>query len=148
MTASKSDDVQAIARLLENAFDAISWTPEKAPDWATFFAPYLDGANLVPSARPAVLTDPDTFRTRMDAQRDDGALSHLEEQSAGLFVKVFGSIAIAANAFRGQVNRSAEIGGVNMYLLVKTDGGWKIACVAWDNSSPDQPIPEEFLARP
>ena len=148
MTAEQKSDIEAIARLLESSFDAISWSPDGGPDWEAFFGPYLEGAVLAPSARPAALTGPQAFRTRMDAQRSDGAMTHFEEASTGVFVRVFGNVAIAANAFRGKVNQQSEFEGVNMYVLVKDAGAWKVACVAWDNATPERPVPTEFLARP
>ncbi len=138
------DDVKAIQALIADGFDAISWSPETPPDWGRFFGPYLPGAQMVPSARPPAFTDPDTFRARMTGQRDGGDMVDFEEEMLGCDVRVFGNIAVATAAFKARINKSGEGQGVNMYLLVKDEGTWKVASVAWDNASDTQPIPADL----
>ena len=37
--------------------------------------------------------------------------------------------------------------GVEMLLLVKTDGAWRIAAQAWDAEGPSKPIPPHLAGR-
>lgn len=140
-----SEDERAIRALIADGFDAISWSPDTPPDWGRFFGPYLDGAAMVPSARPAGFTDPASFRERMTGQREGGAMTRFEEAMLGCEVRVFGSIAVASASFEMSVNGGAPSRGVNMYLCVKDAGSWKIAAVAWDNESDAVPIPDALL---
>lgn len=135
------DDVAAIRGLLADGFAAISWSPTTPPDWARFFGSYIKGATLFPAARPVVPTAPEPFRIRMDEQRAGGSMIDFEETMLGSEIRVFGKIAVATAAFRARVNKTGEGAGVNMYLLVKEGDGWRIAAVAWDNASDQNPIP-------
>lgn len=136
-----TDDERQLRALTAGALDAISWREGTAPDWTTFFAPYLDGALLCPSARPASAVTPDAFRARMEAQRASNALRALEERALGTSVQVFGNVAVVLSAYEARVNGGTPGRGVNAYLCVKDAERWKIAAVAWDNESADVVLP-------
>ncbi len=139
-----TDDERALRALAAAGLDAISWREGQAPDWQRFFGPYVDGAVLCPSARPAVTTTPDAFRARMEAQRTSNALRSLEERPLGTSVQVFGNVATVLSAFEMRANGGAPARGVNAYLCVKDDGLWKIVAVAWDNESAAAKLPSDL----
>ena len=65
----------------------------------------------------------------------------------GTEVHVFGNVAVAVAACEmiengGQANR-----GVEMLLLVKDEGAWRIVSQAWDAESPAKPIPAYLVGR-
>jgi len=130
-----TDDERELRTLTAAGLEAVSWREGTAPDWAAFFGPYVPGAVLCPSARPAATVTPDAFRARMDAQRESQALRSLEETPLGTTVQVFGNVAVVLSAFEACVNGGAPGRGVNAYLCVKDGGAWKIVAVAWDNES-------------
>ncbi len=136
-----TDDERALRALAAAGLDAISWREGAAPDWQRFFGPYVDGAVLCPSARPAVTTTPAAFRERMEAQRTSNALRSLDEQPLGTAVQVFGNVAVVLSAFEMRANGGAPARGVNAYLCVKDGGAWKIVAVAWDNESATVKLP-------
>jgi hypothetical protein len=136
-----TDDERALRALTAEALGAISWREGGAPEWTAFFAPYVTGAVLCPSARPAATVAPDAFRARMDAQRESGALRSLEEKPLGTSVQIFGNVAVVLRAFEARVNGGAPGRGVNAYLCVKDDGAWKVVAVAWDNESATVQVP-------
>lgn len=114
-----SEDVAAITKMVEEALHQISWDEEKAPDWESFFAPYLPEAILIPSARPVSVIKPQAFQKNMDQQRDSGALVSLQERPVGARVHVFGNVAVAQASFAAKINGGQEGFGVNSFLLVK-----------------------------
>jgi hypothetical protein len=136
-----TDDERALRALAAGGLEAISWREGTAPDWNAFFGPYVAGAVLCPSARPAATVTPDAFRARMDAQRESRALRSLEEAPLGTTVQVFGNVAVVLSAFEARVNGGDPGRGVNAYLCVKDGGAWKIVAVAWDNERADATLP-------
>jgi hypothetical protein len=141
-----TDDERRLRALAAAGLEAISWREGTAPDWKAFFGPYVAGAVLCPSARPAATVAPDAFRARMDAQRESQALRSLEETPLGTTVQVFGNVAVVLSAFEARVNGGGPGRGVNAYLCVKDDGEWKIVAVAWDNERAGAELPAD-LAR-
>ena len=141
-----TDDERALRALAAAGLDAISWREGGAPDWPAFFGPYVEGAVLCPSARPAVTTTPDAFRARMDAQRTSNALRSLAERPLGTSVQVFGNVAVVLSAFEMRANGGGPARGVNAYLCVKDGGAWKIVAVAWDNESATVTLPASLEA--
>lgn len=139
--ATMNEDEAAIRDLLADGFSAISWSADAPPDWQRFFAPYLPGALLFPSARPVTPTSAAPFQTRMSEQRASGAMVDFEEAMIAADIQVFGTIAVASASFRMRVNKGSASEGVNMYLLVKEGGAWKIAAVAWDSATPERSLP-------
>jgi len=91
---------------------------------------------------------PDTFRARMDAQRESGTLRSLEETPLGTTVQLFGNVAVVLSAFEARVNGGGPGRGVNAYLCVKDGGAWKIVAVAWDNESATAPLPPVLARAP
>ena len=136
-----TDDERELRVLAAGGLQAISWREGTTPDWKAFFAPYVDGAVLCPSARPATTTTPDAFRSRMEAQRESQALRSLEEKPLGTTVQVFGNVAVVMSAFEACVTGGAPSRGVNAYLCVKDGAVWKIVAVAWDNESATVTLP-------
>ena len=71
-------------------------------------------------------------------------LQSFDERMLGLIVHVFGNIAIAMAAAEMVENETESSRNIEMMLLVKTDGVWRIAAQAWDRVSASTPIPEEL----
>ena len=136
-----TEDERELRALTANALEAISWRGSGAPNWTAFFAPFVPGAVLCPSARPAAVVAPDAFRARMDAQRESNALRSLEERPLGATVQIFGSVAVVLRAFEMRANGGAPGRGVNAYLCVKDGGAWQDVAVAWDNESVTAQLP-------
>jgi hypothetical protein len=71
-------------------------------------------------------------------------LPALEETLLGADVRVFGNVAVAIAACELVENRNEVNRNVEMLLLVKDAGTWRIVAQAWDSERPEQPIPEEL----
>ena len=134
-----SDEAE-IRALIGAHFDALGWEKGGRPDWERFNADFLPEAVLYPSARPAVQWSLADFAARMNRVAEE-VLETFEEATLGMTVQVFGNIAVVLAASRMLENGRDENHDVSGYLLVRTDGAWKIAAHAWDKASEDRPVP-------
>jgi hypothetical protein len=74
-------------------------------------------------------------------------LHSFKEAVLGTEIQVFGNVAVAVAACE-MIENDAEVNrGVEMLLLVKDEGVWRIASQAWDRAGPSNPIPAHLLAR-
>lgn len=138
MTKDQADDVTAIRDVIARQFASLSWNSERAGDWSGFARDFLPGATLLPALRPVAPRSVAEFVARMQAL-SAGALQSLEEQLLGVEVIAFGNVAVAAAACK-MVENGQEAGeSVEMLLLVKDEGQWRIAAQAWDKASDTNP---------
>ena len=138
MQSSIDADVHEIRELIARQFKSMSWAEGSAPDWARFNQDFLPGALLFPSARPAKPQTLSQFAERMSSLVGS-TLHTFEETVLGSTVRVYGNVAVAAVACENRENTSSVNRNVEMMLLVKTDGHWRIAAQAWDRE--DAAIP-------
>ena len=137
-------DVAAIRTLIERQFASLSWKLGKQGDWASFSGDFFPDAALYPSARPAKRQSVEDFVRRMASLAQD-KLKTFQERGLGSNVQVFGNVAIAAAACEIIENESTSIRGVEMLLLVKDGGRWRIVAQAWDTESEERRIPPALL---
>jgi len=134
------DDERAIKAVIARQFASLSWTPEAPADWDGFAADFVAGATLYAAARPASSQTVHAFLERMKGLAGT-TLRSLEETLLGTEIVVFGNVAVAVAAC-GMTENGTEAGhAVEMMLLVKTDGMWRIVSQAWDKASETSPLP-------
>lgn len=121
----------------------MSWGPDSSADWDRFRADFCEDARLFPAARPAVGRTVSEFVERM---KDVAAASlhTFEEHTRGMQVLRFGNVAVVLALSWMLENGEEENQDVSGYLLLKTDGEWKIAGHAWDKVTPDTPAPADL----
>jgi hypothetical protein len=138
------DDVLEIRALIERQFASLSWPNGATGNWQGFSEDFLDGAAPYPAARPIHPQSVAGFLARMEsiAGRE---LQSLEEAMLGANVTVFGNIAVAIAVCAMKENGIMENRTVEMLLLVKDQGNWRIAAQAWDRASDANPVPAQFL---
>ena len=141
---NRSDDESAIAALIGAHFEGLRWTPDTRPDWETFSADFLPGAQLFPAARPARAKTVDEFIERMNGVARD-ALHTFEEHTLGMKALVFGNVAVVLAASEMLENETEVNHDVSGYLLVKSEGKWRIAAHAWDKATGERPVPDALL---
>lgn len=139
MTDNKNQDLDAIRALVGRQFKSLSWEEGEAPDWASFAGDFLPEAALYASARPARAQSITAFRERMD-KLVGTSLRSLDERIAGTTIRVFGNVAVAVIACETIENAQDVNRTVEMMLLVKDAGEWRIAAQAWDKETPTNPI--------
>ena len=136
-------DAQAIQTLIGAHFQGLRWAPGSAPDWEAFASDFLPEALLVPAARPARRQTLEAFIARMNGVAQ-GTLHSFEESTLGMQISVFGNVAVVLAASRMLENDTEVNHDVSGYLLVKSDGAWRIAAHAWDHATEHNPVPESL----
>ena len=138
------DDEAEIRSLVGQHFEAMQWTPGTGPDWDRFRTDFLPEAILLGAARPVTVRSLDTFIDRMETVARAN-LRSFEEHTRGMKVLRFGNVAVVL-AVSELLENGAEVShDVSGYLLVKSDGSWRIAAHAWDQAGADNPVPDDLL---
>lgn len=140
MTTTVEDEA-AIRSLIARHFDALGWDEGGRPDWQRFTADFLPQAQLFPAARPVQVRTVPEFMRRMDSVAE-GTLRTFEEHTMGMQILAFGNVAVVLAASEMLENGTETNHDVSGYLLVKSDGAWKIAAHAWDKATAERPVPE------
>ena len=134
-------DEDEIRVLVRDHFDGMKWDDQQSPDWDRFRKDFFPGAILCGAARPAQLRSLDEFIERMETVARKN-LKSFEEQTRSMKILKFGSIAVVL-AMSELLEDGTDINrDVSGYLLVKSEGAWKIIAHTWDQESEDKPIPE------
>jgi ketosteroid isomerase-like protein len=145
-TETQRDDVQAIETIIARQFACSTWTRGTPADWNAFSADFLPGATLYPAARPPTSQTVEGFVDRMKSLAET-KLHSFKEVVLGSKVEVFGNVAVAVAACETTENDAQVERAVEMMLLVKDQGRWRIVSQAWDKAGPSNPIPANLLAR-
>ena len=139
MRADPDSDLQAIRALIGRQFASMSWNADGAPDWAGFKNDFIPDAQLFPSARPLKAQSLSAFVDRINGLVGT-TLRSLQEVILGTKVQVFGNVAVAVVAGENNENETDINRVVEMMLLVKDQGTWKIVAQAWDKEREDNSI--------
>ena len=145
MADGMDTDEDRIRAVIDRQFASLSWAEGRAPGWNDFANDFLDGASLYPSARPARRTSVADFVERMRGLSDT-SLRSLQETVLGVDIHVFGNIAVAAVAAEMVENGAETNRSMEMLLLVKSEGQWKIAAQAWDKATDTNPLPDALVS--
>ena len=137
-------DIAAIEALIARQLASLSWSRGGTPDGAAFAANFVQGAALYPAARPARAQAVSAFVERMYGLGQT-SLRSFRETVLGTRIHVFGSVAVAIAAAEMVENDAETSRNVEMMLLVKTEGAWRIVAQAWDRASDTNPVPDEWL---
>jgi len=143
MTHDSDSDESKIRALIGAHFDALKWSPGSNPDWKTFSADFLSVAQLFPAARPVQEKSLNEFIERMNSVAQ-GSLQNFEERTLGMTIQRFGNVAVVMAASELLENREEVNHDVSGYLLVKSEGRWRIAAHAWDKVLENNPVPEQL----
>ncbi len=139
MTDAVADDVEAIRALIARQFASLSWQVGETPDLETFRGDFVENALLFASARPVRAQTVDEFSQRMQGLCGT-TLKSFVEAVTGTRIMVFGNVAMAAVACENLENSDTISRNVEMILLVKDDGVWRIAAQAWDGEREGLPV--------
>lgn len=134
MTSNRADDIRAIEALISRQFASMTWNAGEAGDWETFSKDFHPDATLFPAARPARKQTVDAFVSRM-AELAGTRLRSFTETVLDTKVHVFGNIAVAVAGCEITENDSEINRGVEMLLLVRSEGAWRIVSQAWDTEA-------------
>lgn len=135
-------DEVAIRDLVAAQFASLDWGEGREADWATFIAGFLEGAPVVPAARPARLRTVLSFAERMQGMAATGVLTSFSERPLGIRVSGYGNVAVALAACEMTENGQKVTRDVSGFLLVREERGWRIAAQGWDAEKAECPLPE------
>ncbi len=139
-TEEQMADEKAIRELIERQFGCLSWSPGVSADWDTFQFDFFPSAPLYPAIRPVKQQSVNEFIKRL-SRLAETKLCSFHEKVLGTEVRVFGNVAIAIAGCETVENETEVSRGVEMLLLVKDAGQWKIAGQAWDSESDEVKVP-------
>ena len=139
------DDRRAIEAIIARQFASLKWRPGTSADWAAFTADFVSEASLYPAARPIQPQTVETFVERMKSLAGTKLLA-FHETVLGTEIRIFGNVAVAVAACEMIENGAERNRGVEMLLLIKNEGEWRIVSQAWDRESPSRPIPIRLTA--
>lgn len=142
-TDDQMTDIGAIKQLIRRQFRSLSWSPDAAADWDTFASDFFPGASLYPAARPVQRQSTNAFVDRLTGLAET-KLQSFRENVLGMEVRVFGNVAVAVAGCETIENESEVNRGVEMLLLVKEKGQWRIVAQAWDMESDDVTLPPDL----
>ncbi len=143
MTYDPDSDESQIRAVIGAHFDALKWAPGSNPDWKTVSTDFLTEAQLFPAARPVQAKSLNEFIERMNRVAQ-GSLQDFEERTLGMTIQRFGNVAVVMAASEMLENKEEMNRDVSGYLIVKSEGRWRIAAHAWDKASRDRPVPEQL----
>lgn len=138
-------DEAAIRTLIEAQFAALNWKPGSEADWPMFEAGFLPGAQLVPAARPARTQVVATFVARMRRLASEAVLQSFSERPLAIHILGYGAVAVALAGCAITENDETITRDVSAFLLVRTEGDWRIAAQGWDAETEDNPLPAALL---
>jgi hypothetical protein len=139
-----ANDHEAIRAIIDRQFRSLNWSPTTTANWSAFIEDFLPGASLYPASRPANHQKPEDFVERMKGLATN-KLRSFSEAALGREIRIFGNVAVAVAVCQMTENEMQVTRGIEMMLLVKTDGRWKIVSQAWDTEAGSKPIPPDLL---
>lgn len=145
MSLGEDAEIRAIEAVIARQFGSLNWVSGRSADWAAFAADFSSDAVLYPAARPARPQTVAGFVERMQGIART-TLQSFKERVLGTDIRVFGNVAIAAAGCEMTENGATASCGVEMLLLVKSDGRWQIVSQAWDTESAAKPLPADLAA--
>lgn len=144
---------EAVARLVQAFFDAVSFAPGRAPRYAALHELFVEQGLLINNAgaAPEVMPVAAFIRSRQ-ASYDSGSVARFEVTELADTTELFGSVAHRASAFVRRGHRDGQpFEGRGMIFLqcLHTPQGWRLVSVAWDDQRPGQALsghaePTEF----
>ena len=119
------------------------WQPGSNPDWERFRQDFLPEAQLFGAARPVQPRTVEGFIERMETVARKN-LHTFEEHTRDMKILRFGNVAVALALSEMLENGEEENQDISGYLLVKSDGKWRIAAHAWDQATEENPAPKDL----
>jgi hypothetical protein len=133
-------------------YDVISGPGTQPRDWDRFRSLFLPGARLIYSRTNRAGEEqlhPMTVEDFIRIVTPEYARSGFWERDVGHRTERFGNVAHVFTAYetRGSGSDGPVVArGINSVQLVRHQGRWWIANIAWDTERPGNPIPPEFMA--
>lgn len=150
------DDVDSPEAIVAAAYDALARAPGAPFQWDRFRSLFLETATLIPNTEQTGgafrVYSPEGFIAWIDASWAEhapiGSAQDRGFQEEGIHAVVhrYGDVAQVFSTYQKRFwGEERIIGrGINSFQLVRHDGRWWIASIAWDEESGAGPIPATY----
>jgi hypothetical protein len=148
-----SKDDAAIARLLKELYEVISFEEGDEPNWnglQALFSEHARITRITPDGTDHM--DPRSFLAMTRNMLELGAYTSFYEFEVGCEVQHFGNVAQVWSLYETRRNRSATraLGrGINSIQLIREGEGWRVLGLLWDeiHARPDLELSRHELPR-
>ncbi len=148
--STASENLRSIDSLLSTFYESLSFPEGKSPDWVAFRN--LFAAATSPCVRIAgdnvMQMDRDGFIKFFSGRIERGELRSFREKEIRRTGEYYGSVAQVFSTYIKEMNLADHpkpIRGINSFQLFFANNRWWITSVAWQDESPEKPIPERYL---
>ena len=150
MNADDAAEKRAIGIIVRQFFDAFANVDRKEVDLSNLYALFVPGCVIVKTcgSSPIVYSLAE-FITPRQKLLSDGELVNFSEAEVWEETLVFGSIAHRFCSYRKSGVLSGEpfeAMGMKSIQLIKTEDGWKISSVIWDDERDGVVIPQKYTS--
>ena len=132
-------DLAALATLTDSFFRAVSFDTEHIPAYVRIRALFIEGGKLINNSSDVPeIWSVDGFIASRRRMADSGALTAFEEFETSATTQIFGNLAHRLSTYEKRGTRQGQRfagSGLISTQLVRTQGGWKMSSMAWDDSA-------------
>ena len=141
-------DVASIDSIMRATYDVISGPAGQKRDWNRMRSLFTSNARLMPLARTGLRSGSveDYIATSGPMLEQRG----FHEIELARKVEQYGDIAHVFSTYeaRNSLGGPVIMRGINSFQLVRHGGRWWVVSIMWQQETPDNPIPAEYLPAP
>jgi hypothetical protein len=143
-------DVQSQDSVLKAFYESLTFPEGKDPDWERFSNLFASASAPFVRMNPGavLVTDLTGFLANFSGRIKSGALKSFNEEEISRSTESFGNIAQVFSTYRKGLNTADPqkfVRGVNSLQIFFKDGRWWIASLMWQDETPENPIPPQYL---
>lgn len=149
--AASSADVASIDAIMKAVYDVISGDAGQKRDWDRFRTLFHKDARMIPSGKnkegvvnARVLSTEDYIARAAPVMEKDGFF----EREIARRVDQYGNIAqvfSSYESFHKKDDKTPFARGINSFQLLNDGTRWWVITIYWQNESPENPIPKQYL---
>lgn len=149
-TVVAAEDEAAIDAVLADLYACISGPAGEERNWETFDRVFAADARMTaffgtPDGNTSSMSlTPGEYREQIGPRLVEMGF---EERETHRVLEVYGRIAHAFSTYQGTYNggiMETSVEGINSIQFIKTDDGWKVHSLIWQQASPDLPVPKTY----
>jgi hypothetical protein len=152
MSEANAADVSSIDAIMRAVYDIISGGAGKKRDWNRFRTLFHPSARLIPSSK-----NPQTGVVGARALTPEEFIKQSEPfmEKEGFFEReiarrtdIYGNIAQVFStyqSFHKADDKKPFVRGINSFQLLNDGKRWWVITIYWQNETPENPLPEEYL---
>lgn len=145
-------DVASLDAIMKAVYQVISGDAGQKRDWDRFRTLFHPQARMIPTGKNpqtnlfgAVALTPEDYIKRAGAFLEKEGF---HESEIGRRTEIYGNIALVFSAYEGKHKLTDEkpfLRGINSFQLLNDGKRWWVVTIYWQQETPDNPIPKEFL---